>query len=85
MYCGTLATSCAGHPARTGGIMFAVASILAILGGWVLLATLLDWDSCLGVIDLRAAGEVMGDDDLARWVFGGGGAVLLLAGLVCAL
>ena len=65
--------------------MFAVASILAILGLLVLLAALFDWDSCLGVIDLRAAGEAMGDDDLARWAVGAGGGVLLLVGLLCVL
>ena len=65
--------------------MFAVASILALLGLWALLAALLVWDSCLGVIDLRAAGEVVGDDDLARWIIGAGGTILILTGLLCAL
>ena len=62
--------------------MFAVASLLALLGLWAFFAALFDWDSCLGVIDMRAAGEVLGDDT-ARWAFGAGGVVLLLVALLC--
>ena len=65
-------------------LMFAVALIFITLGLWALLACLLDWDSCLGVIDLRAAGAVVGDE-VARWSVGAGGAALMLAGIFCAL
>ncbi len=64
--------------------MFAVAMILILLGVWVALACLLDWDTCLGVIDLRAAGQAVGSDLASRWSFGAGGVALILAGIDCA-
>jgi hypothetical protein len=64
--------------------MFSIASVLMILGLWAVVAAILDWDTCLGVIDIRAAGEAMGDD-VARWAVGIGGLVLLLVGALCAL
>ena len=65
--------------------MFAIASIFILLGLWAVIACILDWDSCLGVIDIRATGEAFGSEDLARWVIGGGGGVVVLMGLLCLL
>lgn len=64
--------------------MFAVAMILILLGLWVALACLLDWDTCPGVIDIRVAGQLVGSDLAARWSFGAGGIALMVAGLYCA-
>ena len=53
------------------------------LGLWAIVACLFNWDTCLGVIDIRATGEALGDDDLARWVIGAGGLLMMLVGLLC--
>jgi hypothetical protein len=70
---------------RRRAVVFSIASVLMILGLWAVIAALLDWDSCLGVIDLRAAGAALGDDNLARWAVGCGGMLLILLGLLCTL
>lgn len=63
--------------------MFAVAAILILIGAWTLVVCLLDWEPSLGVFDLQALGEALGHDT-ARWVVGGIGATLVLAGLLAA-
>jgi len=65
--------------------MFAVAIIFITLGLWASIACLLDWDTCLGVIDIRAAGQAVGDDLVARWSIGACGVLMILAGIFCAL
>jgi hypothetical protein len=64
--------------------VFAVAAILIPIGGWTLVLCLMDWEPSLGVFDLQALGEAIGHD-AARWVVGGVGAALVLAGLLATL
>ena len=64
--------------------MFAVAAILILIGGWTLIICLMDWEPSLGVFDLHALGEALGHDT-ARWVVGGVGAALVLAGFLATL
>jgi hypothetical protein len=63
--------------------MFAIAAIFMLLGGWTLVICLLDWDPSLGVFDLQALGEALGHDT-ARWIVGGTGTALFVAGLLAA-
>ena len=57
--------------------MGALLLMLMLFGGWLLLSALMDWDWCLGPIDLGPAAVLLGDE-LVRWIIGTSGALLLL-------
>lgn len=59
--------------------MGALMLMLTLFGVWLLVAALMDWEWCLGPIDLREVGILVGEDTL-RWIIGGIGVLLILIG-----
>jgi hypothetical protein len=54
--------------------------LLTILGLWFLISALMDWEWWGSVIDLQSAELLFGENSI-RWIFGVGGAAMVIIGL----
>ena len=61
--------------------MGAILLMLMLFGCWLVLAAVMDWDWCLGPIELDAAIILFGNDTV-RWCLGGVGGMMVLFALL---
>ena len=59
--------------------MGALMILFVLLGTWLLIASLLDWDASCGVIDLQTPGILLGENVIRRIVAGFGVVILFFA------